>query len=357
MSLITRTVGDRLSAYFDPRFRRLNRRIGKLERSIEELTAAATPAFKLQPAAATEAALRQAELLAAVDLRRHNAGSCPPTFSDLEGQAVSAAQCDDPRFLELGRWVEQWVGDPAGRQYSRKLWEWLYIYEATNLAGLLRPGASAVGFGCGNEPLPAMFASHGVEVLATDQGIDGAQGEAWAATGQLMGDLAGFSRPHIVDDAELARLVRLREVDMNAVPADIGTFDIAWSSCVIEHLGSPQRGMDFIVESCDLLNPGGIAVHTTEMELTSRAETADYGHCAVYRIDDLMDLQKRLAEIDCTASFNFHVSMDTPADRWISMLAMVPEAQEIYPDRDGHLKLALFDSVSTSYGVIVRKNG
>jgi hypothetical protein len=39
-------------------------------------------------------------------------------------------------------------------------------------------------------------------------------------------DLTGLSRPHVVDDSQFPELVRLREVDMNAVPDDLGEFDI-----------------------------------------------------------------------------------------------------------------------------------
>ena len=58
---------------------------------------------------------------------------------------------------------------------------------------------------------------------------------------------------------------------MNAVPDDLGRFDLVWSSCALEHLGTPQAGLDFIMRTLDLLEPGGLAVHTTELELTPRA--------------------------------------------------------------------------------------
>ena len=141
---------------------------------------------------------------------------------------------------------------------------------------------------------------------------------------------------------------------MNHVPADLGTFDIAWSSCVIEHLGSPQHGMDFVLESCRLLKPGGIAVHTTEMELTDKPKTMDYGNCAIYRVDDFIDLERRLASVGCTASFNFSIGMETFEDRWVSLLAHPIHGPHL-PDPDGlHLKLVLGDSVSTSFGILIR---
>ena len=42
-------------------------------------------------------------------------------------------------------------------------------------------------------------------------------------------------------------LVSLRHVDMNHVPADLaGRFDIVWSACALEHLGSIANGLRFM---------------------------------------------------------------------------------------------------------------
>ena len=38
--------------------------------------------------------------------------------------------------------------------------------------GLLAPGRRGIGFGVGTEPLPALFANRGVEVVASDLGLD-----------------------------------------------------------------------------------------------------------------------------------------------------------------------------------------
>jgi len=294
---------------------------------------------------------RQAAYLARVDVSEHNREGIPPSFSQLTSQAASAAQCEDPKYLE---WLGVLTGVGESRTvdnpYNRKVWEWAYIAEAASQAGLVEAGRAALGFGVGNEPLPAFFASRGLDVMATDQVPE--SGSDWAATGQLMSGLSGLSRPHLITDEELASRVEVRNVDMNDVPADLGMFDVIWSSCSIEHLGSPERGLDFVLESCRLLVPGGIAVHTTELELTRRDSTADYGHCAVYRLVDLHDLARRLAEVGCTSAFNFTVPMDTREDRWIS-LALV-DGQSAPPDI-AHLKLVIGDSVSTSFGLLIRR--
>ena len=185
-------------------------------------------------------------------------------------------------------------------------------------------------------------------MLATDLDTGDRESAAWAATGQHMSGLDALSKPDVVSDDVLERLVSTRYVDMNAVPDDLGRFDFVWSCCAIEHLGSPKSGLEFVVRTLDLLEPAGVAVHTTELELTPREETADYGHLAVYRRDDLDRLVAEIRSLGFEIDTNWYVSMDTPADRWI---ALPP-----YPHDDpAHLKLAIGDSVSTSVGLLIRR--
>jgi hypothetical protein len=135
---------------------------------------------------------------------------------------------------------------------------------------------------------------------------------------------------------------------MNDIPDDLGRFDLVWSACALEHLGSPEAGLDFVLRTLDLLEPGGVAVHTTELELTPRAETADYGYMAVYRLADLEQLADRVRGRGYEMATNWYVSLDSPADRWISLPP--------YPHDDpAHLKLVIGESVSTSVGLLIRR--
>jgi SAM-dependent methyltransferase len=360
VNLIIRAFAAPIRRFFNPRFEALASRLASLEVAVSRLTPLApnvdAPVMAApvhEPTAADPAiaqVARQAAYLARVDVSEHNRAGTPPDFSQLTSQAVSAAQCEDPTYLE---WFRLLTGTTESElnPYNRKTWEWAYIAEAVAQAGLMKPGRAALGFGVGNEPLPALFASRGLDVVATDQGVE--SGDRWASTGELMSGLSGLSRPHLVADEELASHVEVRNVDMNDVPADLGTFDVIWSSCVIEHLGSPERGLDFVLESCRLLAPGGIAVHTTELELTARDTTADYGHCAVYRLVDLRGFAGRLSELNCTSTFNFTVPMDTREDRWISLISV--DGQLAPPDI-AHLKLAIGESLSTSFGLLIRRH-
>ena len=53
-------------------------------------------------------------------------------------------------------------------RWHRKLWEYVMICQALWERGMLRAGRRGCGFGVGQEPLPALFASLGCEVLAAD---------------------------------------------------------------------------------------------------------------------------------------------------------------------------------------------
>jgi hypothetical protein len=300
--------------------------------------------------------LDRAIALGRVQLTDHNRAGVPAEFGRVVSQATSARQYLDPEHLA---WVSL-LGLPldiVGR-FNRKVWEWTYILQAARQHGTLEPGRRAVGFGVGNEPIPAALARYGVSVIATDQSVaeDDGDWEAigqWAQTGQLLTGIEGLMRPDIVANDRMTELVRTRRVDMNEVPDDLGPYDLAWSSCALEHLGSPELGLRFARRTAELLNPGGIAVHTTELELTDRAETADWGHLACYRPNDLRELARELASVGFEMELNFHIAMETPEDRWVSVVLL--HGPELAVEELSHLKVAFQESVITSFGIIIRR--
>jgi 2-polyprenyl-3-methyl-5-hydroxy-6-metoxy-1,4-benzoquinol methylase len=307
------------------------------------------------PSAKARADLARARALASVDVTAHNAGATTPTFERVVSQVVSAAQFSEPAFERMRRVMfPRDVRIPWGANHAtvdvphRKLWEFCYILRAAEQHGKLEPGLSAVGFGVGQEPIPAALASFGLSVLATDLDASADESAAWAATGQHLSQSSVLSRPEVISDTLLKEHVRTRAVDMNEVPDDLGRFDLVWSCCALEHLGSPEAGLDFVERTLDLLKPGGVSVHTTELELTLREATADYGHLAVYRKDDLDRFAEQIRARGYEIETNWYVSLDSPAERWI---ALPP-----YPQDDpAHLKLVIGESVSTSAGLLIRR--
>ena len=327
---LKRTIGAPLRRYLDGRFDRVDQRLTRLERAL-------APGVW--------------EMLSRVDLSQHNAGRTPPDFDHVVSQAVSAAQFSHPDFERLRRLmypsnvVLPWGKSPGGALH-RKVWEFVYVLRVAEQCGVLVEGRTALGFGVGREPIPAALATYGLTVLATDLSAADDHSSQWSETGQHLTDLSALSHPEIVSDDVLERQVSLSYVDMNQIPQDLGTYDFVWSCCALEHLGSPRAGLDFVLRTLDLLRPAGVAVHTTELELTPRAETADYGHLAVYRIPDLDGVAESARERGFEIETNWYVAMETAADRWIGRHPF---------DDPAHLKILIEDSISTSVGLVFRR--
>jgi hypothetical protein len=314
-------------AYFNPRFEALVRRLDDIDVRLDRLE---------KPGGGGDPTLTDR-----IDVGENDTRFGAAPFASFTSLAVDAAHFREAPFRE---WFPL-VSD-GGMELHRKQWEYAFVLERARQAGVLEPGRRALGFGVGREPIPAVLAAHGLDVLATDQADEDA--DHWKDTNEHASGVASLSRPSVVDDATLARRVTFRAMDMKDVADDLGDFDLVWSSCAIEHLGSPEAGLEFVLQTAPLLRPGGVAVHTTEFELTARETTADYGHCAVYRRADFEALAQQLTERGFEIDLNLYVSMATPADRFVA----VPP----YPATDpAHLKLQIFDSVSTSYGLAIRR--
>jgi 2-polyprenyl-3-methyl-5-hydroxy-6-metoxy-1,4-benzoquinol methylase len=232
-------------------------------------------------------------------------------------------------------------------KYHRKIWEYVFICQALWEREAIRPGASALGFGIGRDPMAAFFAAEGCVVTATDMAPEAAAGKGWAATAQHAASLETLRYPQICPNEVFDRNVTFRVCDMNEVPADLCDFDFCWSACALEHLGSIEHGLAFIERSVECLKPGGWAVHTTEYNVTSNNQTVSQGSTVLFRRRDMEELAQRLeAKGHRVAPFDFDPGM-MPLDRYI----------DVAPYRsEPHLKLALEGFTSTSFGVIVQKS-
>lgn len=178
----------------------------------------------------------------------------------------------------------------------RKLWEWCFIAQALDERGILRPGRRGLGFAVGKEPLSALFAGKGCKILATDLDSGEAAEKGWISTDQHGASLDAVNEDRLIDHELFRRQVEFQFVDMNAIPDDLldGAFDFVWSSCSFEHLGSLRHGLQFVLNAMACLKPGGIAVHTTEFNVSSDTDTIDSGPTVLYRRCDLEWLAAQL---------------------------------------------------------------
>jgi len=230
--------------------------------------------------------------------------------------------------------------------YHRKLWEFIFILHHAFRLGLLGQDKRALGFGVGSEPLPAVFASVGTEITATDAPAELGIERGWTESNQLALGLATLPSIGMTRD-DFERKVRFEPCDMNAISPHLQDYDLCWSSCAFEHLGSIEKGLDFVINSVEkTLKVGGVAIHTTEFNLSSDVDTVDNDWTVLFRRRDferlIQTLRDRGHEVD-----PFIVAPNaTPVDQYVDI---APYSQE------PHLKLSLENFTTTSAGIVVRR--
>ena len=264
----------------------------------------------------------------------------PATLDEPISQMCTAVQMTQKHYIKMCRLMKE---QPTRH---RKQWEFIYILRILSYYGALKPGARGLGFGVGEEPLSSIFAQKDCSIVATDLPEDDLRADVWNNTNQLGASLQKIFDPRLCGRKRFMRNVSFRAVDMNAIPDDLRGFDFTWSSCAYEHLGSIEAGLAFFEKSLECLVPGGLAVHTTELNLTSNDGTLDKGNTVLFRRRDFEELARRLiAQGHEVIPITFD-SGDRELDRVIDL---PPYAN------DPHLKLALMRWVSTSFGMTVRK--
>lgn len=230
--------------------------------------------------------------------------------------------------------------------FHRKYWEWVYVVHHAYRTGAVRPGARGLVFGVGQETLPAVFAASGMHVTATDAPVEIGVGAGWQSGNEFAQALAAMPNGTL-DREEFERLVEWRECDMNNIDPALTDYDFCWSSCCFEHLGDLQKGIDFVVNSVEkTLRLGGIAIHTTEFNLSSNEDTVESGQTVIYRRKDIEQLISELRQ----------------RGHAVDALKIAPDSLAIdsYVDTPPyhappHLKLALDGYTSTSVGLVVRR--
>ena len=264
-----------------------------------------------------------------------------PTLTSPVSQACTQAQFEEEAYAY---WCNQ-IGE-APRKH-RKQWEFCYIAQVLATAGMLAPGRTGLGFGVGTEPLAALFASRGARVLATDLEAEDARRIGWVATNQHAHSKAVPNERQICPPDIFDRNVEFAYMDMNNIPNMVGSYDFTWSACAFEHLGSIEKGHQFLLNAAKVLKPGGVAVHTTELNCVSDQETLDNEGTVLFRKRDFEQMAYDLNQMGCDVELNFHLG-DLPIDKHIDVAP--------YSD-DNHLKLQLSQWVTTSFGMVARKRG
>ncbi len=250
-------------------------------------------------------------------------------------------------------WARFWSSEIKQEiRYHRKLWEFVYIAQALFNAGKLAPGNIGIGFGCGHEPMPSLFAKYGVRVVATDLSVADPKSKVWALSNQHVEEVEAVRRIDICPDREKLENISFRSVDMNDISEDLfGQFDFCWSACALEHLGSIDAGFSFIRNSLRTLKPGGVAVHTTEYTFDP-GPAHERWPTVIYRKEHVVQFVASLrGEGYAVAGLDFSAGED-PLDYFADL-----QAKELYSKRleaNLHLKTVYDGFPCTSIGLIVR---
>ena len=256
-------------------------------------------------------------------------------------------------------WLRYWCGVlHCYPLYHRKLWEDCFVLQALWEAGMLAPGKRALGFAVGREQLPALFAACGLEVTATDLDPADRRARGWLASGQHSAAAQDqLHYPHHLDRAAFDARVAFRPVDMRRLPADLEGFDFLWSVCAFEHLGTLERGLEFVRRAMRCLKPGGVAVHTTEYNLAAEERTLGRGRTVLYQRRHLEALAASLA-----AEGHEMLALDDAAgegmlDQFVDLPPYPYHPFPLGPLHAPHLRLAFRGRIVTSAGIIIRKAG
>ncbi len=266
---------------------------------------------------------------------------------------MQASICRYDHFLSP--WYERWTAkmglsaavSPEHNAPYRKIWEWCAILETLHSRGLLQPGRKGLGFAVGREPLPAVMASLGVRVVASDLMRDQSNAD-WISSGQHASSLEDLYKSEIVDRAQFDDCVSFVPIDMNNLDSVGGGYDFLWSSCAFEHLGSLDHGMNFVCNAMRLLNRGGIAVHTTEYNVSSDEDTIETGDSVIYRKSDIERLDRRLRKNRCGLEpINWTIGSH--------VFDLDYDSEPYFEPGRVHIKLELHGYVSTSMLIIAVK--
>jgi hypothetical protein len=222
----------------------------------------------------------------------------------------------------------------------------------------MTPGSKGLGFGCGREPIPSYLAANGVAVTVTDLPHEEARARGWVSSNQHVSSLESVYFPHLVARDVFDDRVECRFADMNDIPASLTGYDFCWSTCAMEHLGSIERGLDFVENSLATLRPGGLSVHTMEFNVESDGPTIDNWVTVLFQRKHLEILAGRLrANGHSVAEFDFD-SGGQPMDNFIDIPPWLHDLPQEYTERLGnpyHLKVGIDGFIATCFGIIVRK--
>jgi hypothetical protein len=258
-----------------------------------------------------------------------------------ESQPATNSQFLEPIYSE---WCNKIKSE---KKFHRKQWEYVYILRGLEVSGMIENGKRGVGFGVGFEPIAPYLATQGVFTVSTDLALQEAHRKGWVDTNQYTKKIEDLELHGLAKISILKEFITFRNVDMNNIDPDLTQeeFDFTWSACAFEHLGSIDKGLTFVLNSLKCLKPGGVALHTTELNVSSNEETLDSGDTVIFRKKDFEYLARELKKEGHEIHLNFDLG-----DSRIDDFYDIPPYSEF-----NHIKLKLDKYITTSFGLMIKK--
>lgn len=179
---------------------------------------------------------------------------------------------------------------------DRKIWEYCCIILAAEFGRIMNGAPTkprAIGFGVGREPIPAMLAARGFDVLATDAPLSPKIQKYWRDGDCHSNDVSELVYPKLCAPEIMRERVTFANVDMldlSTIPSEWRGVDFVWSANSLDHLGSLAAGTKFIADSLQLLGSLGVACHTTEYNTNLSDAHVPVGDTVFYRAQDIRDM-------------------------------------------------------------------
>jgi SAM-dependent methyltransferase len=140
---------------------------------------------------------------------------------------------------------------------SRRAWEFAMIFRSLRFYGKLNDASHGIGMGAGTEKLIYALVPHVKRLLVTDLYLPDSRWVGVRTNDPK--DLVMKKAPWPIDESRLD----VRAMDMRHLECPDNTFDFAWSTGAIEHIGNDQDFAQHLAEVHRVLKPGGMYVFTT----------------------------------------------------------------------------------------------
>ena len=275
-----------------------------------------------------------------------------PALEEKVSRMVSQRDFSNPTFIDyLKALAEDY------KNVDRKQWEYGFIAYHINQHGACKPGKRGLVFAAGQERMVSYFANLGCDIVATDLHRDDAASGAWANTAQHSTDaVSGLYYAEIMaDKAAYEKRVSFKPLNMNFLPSATeelgGKFDFIWSTCSIEHVGSISLGQRVVLNSLQLLKPGGIAVHTVEFNVASLTTTTEERMTSIWRKSDMERLSQDVERL----GYQMYPLRWEAGDMQFDLNPDEPPYVNPPLRNANHLKLFLYGYISTSYAFVIVK--